>query len=114
MTKKINCIIWDSANKNFKVLYGNRLFDIIPLAFSSNHNSEKHYTIFIRGIPFFVTLGDTPEDHDMTAYALISGHIISNTSICIYKKHVLSICLKSLFTNYYLRKLKIIMNKLDH
>lgn len=112
MTNKIDCIIWDSANKNFKFLFRKRLFDLIPTAFSDKNH--KH-TFLLGGVHFFLTVGDTPEDPDMTASALISGHLYSTTSICIYKPKIVQICIKQLMSNYYYRNLKHAMNTLlDH
>ena len=111
MTKKIECIIWDSANKNFKFLFRNRLFDLIPVAFSD----KKHkHTFKLGGLYFFLDFGDTPEDPDMTASALLSGHLYSTTSICIYKPKIVKTCIKHLMSYHYYRKLKDTMNLLIH
>lgn len=107
---KIQHIIWDNANKNLKLLFGGRLFDLIPTIHIKNYN--KNHVVVIFNIPFVVIVADTPEDPEMTASALILGHLASKTSISTNNKKLVKTFFNSTTTNYYFFKLKKIMNSL--
>lgn len=107
---KINHIIWDNANKNLKLLFAGRLFDLIPTIYTKNYN--KNNVVVIYKIPYVVVVADSPEDPEMTASALIQGHQSSITSICINNKKIIRQFFASTTTNYYFFKLKKIMNSL--